>query len=298
LRAPDGAFALLGHLRQRSLKVKAGEWVEAGQVVAACGNSGRSAQPHLHLQMQSLGDLGAPTRPLHLRSVVVQAKAGESGDYSLSARPAEGELVAAALSDGRLAEALHLPAGRTLLFEGEGARPTLAVELSLLGEFRLSAGKGAVASFDERPDVLAFYDRQGPRAPCLDTWLLAVGLTPFSGSARAWSDAPPVTLAPLGLLDRLALVVLRPFGATFDSRYRRDWDAARNAWRQQGEHRLALLPGYTIEAASEAIIEPGTGVREIEVACRNARRRFTLRSVGSVGDIGVPELAGPAVSSS
>ena len=289
LRAVDGAFVLMGHLRQNSLKVKSGEWVEAGQVVAACGNSGRSAQPHLHLQVQSLPEVGAPTRPLHLRSVTVQPNAGERGEYRLSARPIEGQIVSAALSEPRFAEAMHLPAGRTFAFEeADGTSHTLQVDLSLLGQFRLSGAKGASAAFDERPDVIAFFDRQGPRDRCLDTLLLAVGLTPFSSSARSWVDAPFVGFAPLGLSDRIALLVLRPFGATFDSRYRRDWDAAANVWRQHGSHTIGLLPGYAIDVTSEAVIDPTIGLREFGVSHGARALRFTLRGSGNVGDVGVP----------
>jgi hypothetical protein len=80
---------------------------------------------------------------------------------------------------------------------------------------------------------------------------------------------------------------MRPFGATFDSRYRRDWEAARRIWRQAGTHRLKLLPGLTIEVVSEAIIEPLLGVREVSVSCRGRTHRFTLRETGTVGDVGV-----------
>jgi urea transporter len=293
LRAVDGAYVLLGHLKQNSLKVRTGEWVEAGQVVAACGNSGRSAQPHLHLHVQTLPDIGAPTRPLHLRSVTVRARdAGPgsgAGDYHLSARPREGEIVAAALSEPRLADALHLPAGRTVAFAADDdTLSTVQVELTLLGQFRLAGARGASTAFDARPDVLAFFDRQGPRDRCLDSLLLAIGLTPFSGSARTWIDAPSAGLAPLSLAERLALLVLRPFGATFDSRYRRDWDETANAWRQSGEHVLKLAPGWTIAVTSEALVDPMTGLRQFAVTHAGRTWRFTQRGSGSLGDVGVP----------
>lgn len=288
LRTADGVFVLVGHLKQGSLHVKPGAWVEAGQIVAACGNSGRSTQPHLHLHVQTLADLGAPTRPLHLRSVTVQTDLGQAPDFRLAAQPDEGQLVSAALRDGRLAEAVHLPAGRTLALESDsGARHRLTVELTLLGQFRLVGGTGASAAFEERPDILAFFDRQGPRDRCLDAWLLGAGLTPLSASARAWSDAPSVELAPLPPVLRLATLLLRPFGAAFDSRYRRDWDAASGTWRQSGTHRLTLLPGLAIEATTEAVIDARSGVREIAVACHGRTRRFTVRETGTVGDVGV-----------
>jgi hypothetical protein len=47
----DGAYALLAHLRRRSALVSKGDRVQAGQPLAACGNSGNSSEPHLHFQL-------------------------------------------------------------------------------------------------------------------------------------------------------------------------------------------------------------------------------------------------------
>ncbi|HZL81707.1 MAG TPA: M23 family metallopeptidase [Demequina sp.] len=40
----------MAHLRQGSARVRVGDRVRQGDVVAACGNSGNSTQPHVHLQ--------------------------------------------------------------------------------------------------------------------------------------------------------------------------------------------------------------------------------------------------------
>lgn len=288
LRTADAAFVLLGHLRQGSLKVKAGDWIEAGQIVAACGNSGRSAQPHLHLQVQAFDDPGSPTRPLHLRSAVVRRDGAATAAFNLSARPAEGDIVCGALRDRAFAEAMHLSPGRTLGFQDDGGlRRTLRVELTLLGQFRL-VGEGGSAALDERVDVLAFYDRLGTADPLLDSWLLALGLTPFSGAAERWSDAPPVVLAPLSLAQRALLVLLRPFGASFDSRYERRRDESGEGWRQTGRHRLALVPGLSLEVTTDAHIDATHGCRELTVVNGALHRHYTLVDTGLAGDVGVP----------
>jgi len=51
IRHGDGTFSILGHLKQGSVTVKAGDMVTAGQTVAAVGNSGTSMFPHLHYQL-------------------------------------------------------------------------------------------------------------------------------------------------------------------------------------------------------------------------------------------------------
>ncbi|GAA3531749.1 hypothetical protein AFL01nite_20640 [Aeromicrobium flavum] len=45
-----GAFVLLAHLREGSVSVPVGDVVGIGTVVGACGNSGNSTRPHVHVQ--------------------------------------------------------------------------------------------------------------------------------------------------------------------------------------------------------------------------------------------------------
>ncbi|MFD0269681.1 M23 family metallopeptidase [Streptomyces sp. NPDC127106] len=51
LELGDGTYALYGHLKRGSLKVGVGDRVTAGQLIAECGNSGNSTEPHVHFQL-------------------------------------------------------------------------------------------------------------------------------------------------------------------------------------------------------------------------------------------------------
>lgn len=48
---PAGPFVLLAHLRRGSVRVSVGDHVGEGAVLGACGNSGNSTQPHVHVQV-------------------------------------------------------------------------------------------------------------------------------------------------------------------------------------------------------------------------------------------------------
>ena len=50
IRAAVGPVVALCHLQQHSVRVRPGDRVDAGVLVAGCGNSGNSTEPHLHLQ--------------------------------------------------------------------------------------------------------------------------------------------------------------------------------------------------------------------------------------------------------
>ncbi|HEV7766012.1 MAG TPA: M23 family metallopeptidase, partial [Thermoanaerobaculia bacterium] len=49
----NGEFGLYGHIRQSSARVKVGQRVKCGDVVAAIGASGSSMFPHLHFELQT-----------------------------------------------------------------------------------------------------------------------------------------------------------------------------------------------------------------------------------------------------
>ena len=53
LEISPGVFASYAHLQRGSLKVKAGDRVHRGQVLAHLGESGNSAAPHLHFQLSN-----------------------------------------------------------------------------------------------------------------------------------------------------------------------------------------------------------------------------------------------------
>ena len=66
-----GRFALYAHLQPGSIKVKPGDVVKTGQVLARLGNSGNSDAPHLHFQiMDANSPLGAEGLPYELESFV------------------------------------------------------------------------------------------------------------------------------------------------------------------------------------------------------------------------------------
>ena len=54
--AARGPFVVLAHLRRGSLSVSVGDQVSIGQRVGACGNSGNSTEPHLHVQVSDTTD--------------------------------------------------------------------------------------------------------------------------------------------------------------------------------------------------------------------------------------------------
>jgi len=57
----EGLFSSLSHLNRKSFEVVLGDRVKKGDVLAKCGNSGRSPYPHLHFQFQLTNKIGDKT---------------------------------------------------------------------------------------------------------------------------------------------------------------------------------------------------------------------------------------------
>lgn len=53
LQTTADEYILMAHLQEGSIEVEEGEEVRQGQVIARCGNSGNTTEPHLHLSLQN-----------------------------------------------------------------------------------------------------------------------------------------------------------------------------------------------------------------------------------------------------
>lgn len=65
----NGEYSQIGHLKNGSVKVKAGDIVTAGQVIAAAGASGTSLFPHVHYQLATRPGLDGEGLPAYFEGV-------------------------------------------------------------------------------------------------------------------------------------------------------------------------------------------------------------------------------------
>lgn len=88
--APGGPYVLVAHLQQGSVLVSPGQRVTPGDPLGACGNSGNSTQPHVHLQtVDSLDWEHARAVPIAFRSYRSLA----TGTLTHDALPREAETI-------------------------------------------------------------------------------------------------------------------------------------------------------------------------------------------------------------
>jgi urea transporter/murein DD-endopeptidase MepM/ murein hydrolase activator NlpD len=91
IKHAEGLYTKICHLKKNSFTVKAGDYVKPGDVIAACGNSGRSPEPHLHFQAQATSYIGSKTIPYPFASYKISKnKETELAEFSV---PQETELI-------------------------------------------------------------------------------------------------------------------------------------------------------------------------------------------------------------
>ena len=295
IRTQDGFYILLAHLKQHSIEVQPGAWVESGQFLARCGNSGRSPQPHLHLQVQCSAEAGAPTWPFRLchslSTPLVAQSAGTRHRYQLSWMPKEGERLQPSSISPALVEALNLPMGRVLEYRCQQAQQSGSLKLSIVidlhGERRIQSASGASCSFIQTPQLLACYDRKGPHDPWFDAWILAIGLSPMEVQPIDWLDAPSAGLLD-GFRHWLGRQLRSPLPQGMSSHYTRKPAKNREGWQQTGTHVCASLAG-AITLCTQAHIEPATGLSQLRIEVNGVLwGEAELLAIIQIPDAGIP----------
>lgn len=290
----NDCYVLVAHLRQGSVQVHSGEYVAPGHPLGQCGNSGRSPRPHIHLHVQTGFALGSPTRPFHLSGVCLEQPAGKR--FILNAVPREHEHLTAPVTSEVLKRGLHLPIGRRLTYRAGAERRTLEVDLDPTNQFRLLAEGGASVLLAETENLLALYERAGPRDRFLDAFVLAIGYIPLIDAELEWEDTPSGKLLPLPNGLRLLAWAL-PVLVRARSFYRREWDTVEMVWRQSGQHSLTLAGKPLWTCATTATIPEGGTVTAFSVGTENgARFDASLQSIGLKSDNGVEGWDHPILS--
>lgn len=292
IRMHNDKYLLLAHLKQHSIEVMVGSYVVIGQTLAKCGSSGRSPQPHLHMHVQSGVALGSITQPFHISTSLLRNSASVDDEFQLFSCPNEGEMVMTPKLDQALRSSMDLRVGYTFDYHvddhvGTVKPQTLTVMLTLDGQFRLRSSSGASAAFINQPNLLAFYDRQGPKDQLLDAIMLALGLTPFGEGISLWQDQPSMQLLPLTPWQQALARVCYPLGQGLSSRYSRQWCG--DHWLQQGEHELAFLFGEPCKATTSAKIVPSSTCVEITLQSETVQLTATLSQFGQQADAGIPQ---------
>ena len=103
-------YSQISHLKEGSIKIKKGDFVKKGDILATVGNSGYSPYPHIHFQLQATPYIGSETLDYPLYNYVV--KSSEKYKSITFGKPKLNEKVSNASSNKILENALHFVSGK------------------------------------------------------------------------------------------------------------------------------------------------------------------------------------------
>lgn len=177
IRHTDSLFTKLSHLRKGSFKVKEGEQIKKGALLAQCGNSGRSPVPHVHFQVQNEPYIGAPTLEYPLSHIVHHA---EDRQWLVAWDvPVKNDLISNIDRHKVLENAFHFVPGQSLLMnvseQGSPMRQEmLVVKVDSLNNQYIECERfGARAFFRNEDNVFYFTGYSGSRRSVLYYFFLA-----------------------------------------------------------------------------------------------------------------------------
>jgi hypothetical protein len=178
----DGLFSLVAHLSLNTITVKEGQRVKRGDEIGLCGNSGRSAIPHLHVQFQASRHVGAPTIPGEFHDMVLEH---DTSKVHRCYVPAEGDRVRNLMLDMHSRKLFSLSGEHRLSFQvdppfGSSHVETILVETNLYQEKLLrSVETGSTLKFNDEEPVLSSLEFSGTWSSVLAAIHIATGQIPM-----------------------------------------------------------------------------------------------------------------------
>jgi len=190
IKSDYGYFVEISHLMQNSINVKIGDYVYQGQVIAKCGNSGYSPEPHIHIQVQKYGVLGSETISFLFSEYYQNDK------IIFNSLPKKDEEVEAVIADKSMQLRFNFILDDVYKYEviknDKKDEIEFKVEMNKIGEFYLSDGKNKLY-FYTTPTLFYFYNYIGDESYLKLLFKLSPRI-PLVNKQINFSDALPIYL--------------------------------------------------------------------------------------------------------
>jgi urea transporter/murein DD-endopeptidase MepM/ murein hydrolase activator NlpD len=209
----NGLFSQISHLKKDSFKVKVGDYVEKGTMLANCGSSGRSPEPHLHFQLQLSPKIGAKTLSYPIAYFLDESSGNEI--LKTFQVPPENSLISNVAVAETIKQALNFLPGQTVKLTNENDPEDFAewkIQTDSYNRTFLSCEKTkSYVWFVNDGVMFYFYDFEGNRKSLLFQFYL--GLYRILLSAN--TNVEVVDSFPLMYFNKKPVQVIQDFFAPF-----------------------------------------------------------------------------------
>ncbi|MBN2681371.1 MAG: urea transporter [Bacteroidales bacterium] len=268
-------YSKLSHLKSGSFKVKKGDYVSQGVVLAACGNSGRSPQPHLHFQLQATPFIGSKTISYPISHFVAKTKMGfEMQSFSI---PKENQTVSNIKTNPLLKKAFHFIPGQVIKFTQNNKTEEWEVFADIYNNSYFYCKKtNSTAWFYSDNDLFYFYNFKGKKKSLLyHFYLSAYKLQKgFYKDLELIDQLPVQTFAnkPLLLLQDFIAPVFVAMKTTFKIQYHKTDDENWPSIIELKSQVKSQVFSFILKKNDYTLIIDSKGVKEI--SCENKKKSF------------------------
>ncbi|MDD2715720.1 MAG: urea transporter [Candidatus Wallbacteria bacterium] len=189
-----GFYVLIAHFASGSILVEPGDWVEVGNLLGFCGNSGYSPQPHVHIQAQLTPDLFSGTA-----SFLFDAFIGNNTVFRDNAIPPERSDIESVIAEKNLSQKVNFILGKSFIYQvNEKGKPSriekYTVRMDEAGATYLTDEKNRLY-FVLRERIFIFYNYFFKSESSLKFLFLALPKLPlFYRPEVSWQDHLPLEL--------------------------------------------------------------------------------------------------------
>lgn len=115
IKHAEGLYSKLCHLKKGTFKVAKGDYVKKGDILAHCGNSGRSPKPHVHFQLQATPFIGSKTIEYPLAHYILK----EQKTFKLMSfsKPEQNDKISQIEKNSSLVKAFKFIPGQTMFYK-------------------------------------------------------------------------------------------------------------------------------------------------------------------------------------
>jgi urea transporter/murein DD-endopeptidase MepM/ murein hydrolase activator NlpD len=180
IRHAVGLYSKVSHLKKGSIAVRAGDKVRFGAKIGEVGNSGRSAYPHLHFQIQANEYIGSKTIKYPISSFIVNGSEVKTFDY-----PKLDDRVCNIETDSLLVSVFNFKPGQVLSWsvkKGESIETeSWEVGVTYLNKLYIRCNASGAKAFFELDDVYFYFTHfDGDKKSLLYKFYLAAYRVPLT----------------------------------------------------------------------------------------------------------------------
>lgn len=282
IKHDEHLFTSLSHLKEGSIKVKAGDTIKEGDKIGRCGNSGRSPYPHLHFQIQETPYIGSVTKEYPISYHILHQE--NSFDLKSFAVPALGDQISNIERNELLYSAFHFIPGKRFHFDeimnGEQRKSSWEVNTDPYNNAYIRCQQsGAMAYFVNDGNLLFFTHYSGNKKCLLYYFFMAT----FQVQQGFYQDLTITDSYPLNLIFNQPLLGLQDLMAPFwkflrsDFKCTYEWidsDMAPTEIRLVSSAKNSMA-GKTVRAFEFTMVVNEKGICKLTVNSKNLKLEAT-----------------------